>query len=469
MRNYFKLIGPSGLILFSFVSALSAQTTINGGRVITGAWDASNSASSKPAKTGTALPQTCGVGEQFFKTDASQGQNLYFCTAQDTWIQMTGGGTGTGSSGGSSNPSVLLFKGDLSGFANQNVRIPVGPDGSNLTADSTQGSGLRYRNASDSNTFANRPVCTAALTGETYYPTDGILGYRCNGVAWTGFGPIAPITPMRVNGNNSYGVLGTGSSVLTTAATSTGALTLLSCQTFPTTVGMVLVDSEVIAGTCTGTTFTPITGGRGYNQTTAASHNPGASVIEQLFVWGNTRSGTSLQATSTVAAGSGYLAFTTINGNGMLPVLAKPIPNGPSASYTVTGGFILNGASSVDQGCGIGFRQSSNDNEAFVMFHSITYSQTGFTLGQYTFTDASYTGAYFADLAAATMTGNGMYFRLQDTLSQRNVYVSSDGINFVLVHSVTEGDFLSPDQIVVSCTGGSVAQMASFFSWTETN
>jgi hypothetical protein len=468
MRNVLKSIGLPGLMLFSSVGAIWAQTTINGGRTITGAWDASNAASSKPAKTGTTLPMTCGVGEQFFKTDAAQGQNLYFCTGQDTWIQMTGG-TGSGTSGGGSAPNVLLFKGDISGFGTANVRIPVGPDGSNLTADSTQGSGVRYRNASDSNVFANRPACTPALTGETYYPTDGILGYRCNGTAWTGFGPISPVTPMRVNGNNAYGVLGTGSSVLTAAAGATGTLTVSSCQTFPGTVGMVLVDSEIIAGTCSGTTFTPITAGRGYNQTTAAAHSAGAAVIEQLFVWGNLRSGTTTQGNSSVTSSSGYLAFTTNPGSGYLPALAKPIPNGPGASYTVTGGFLLNGAATADQGCGIGFRQSSNDNEAFVMFHTITYSQTGFILGQYTFNDGSYAGAYFNDLAAFTMTGNGMYFRLQDTLSQRNVYISSDGINFSLVHSIAEGDFLTPDQVFVSCTSGSLPQLASFFSWTESN
>src|SRR5690242_13834517 len=51
------------------VSAL-AQTTINGGRVVSGTWDASNAVSSKPAKTGSSLPATCGVGEQFFLTTA---------------------------------------------------------------------------------------------------------------------------------------------------------------------------------------------------------------------------------------------------------------------------------------------------------------------------------------------------------------------------------------------------------------
>jgi hypothetical protein len=462
-----KVFQSIGFVCFSILCLglpALAQTTINGGRVITGVWDASSATSSKPAKTGTALPQTCGVGEQFFKTDAAQGQNLYFCTAANTWIQMTGGG-GSGSGGGGT-PNVLLYKGDLSGFANQNVRVPVGPDGFNLTADSTQGSGLGYRLSSDSNLFVNRPACTPALTGQMYYPTDGILAYRCNGSVWTGFGPITPVTPLRVSGSNTLGVTGTGASLLTAAAGSSGNLTLSSCQSFPVTVTMVLVDSELIAGNCSGTTFTPIAGGRGYNQTAAATHNAGVAVSEQLFVWANYLSGTSTQGSATVAANAGYISFAATNGS---PILVKPIPNGPGSSYTVTGGFLMNGISTADQGCGLGFRQSSNNKQVIVIYHSITYSPTGFIIGEYQITDQSFTGQYLADLAAGAVTGNGMYFRLQDTGTQRNVYVSTDGINFVLIHSVPEGDFLSPDQVYIECNAGVTTQVGSFFSWTETN
>jgi hypothetical protein len=441
-----------------------AQTTINGGRVITGAWDASHAASSKPAKTGTALPPACGVGEQFFKTDAAQGQNLYFCTAANTWIQMTGG-SGSGGTGGGA-PQVLLYKGDLSGFANQNVRVPVGPEGSTLTADSTQGSGLGYRNVTDSNTFANRPTCSPALNGQMYYPTDGIIAYRCNGSMWTGFGPISPITPLRVNGSNSYGVAATGTTLLTATAASSGNLTVGSCSSFPSTVTMIIIDAEVIAGNCSGNTFAPISGGRGYNQTIAAGHNAGVAVSEQLFVWANYLSGASTQTSSTVAANAGYLAFTASNSGG---TLTKPIPNGLANSYTVTAGFLLNGIATADQGCGIGFRQSSNNRVVIVNFHTITYSPAGFVIGEYAIDDQIFSSQYFADLSAAALTGNGLYFRIQDTTTQRNVYVSTDGINFTLIHSVGDGDFLNPDQVFISCSAGSLSQVGSFFSWTENN
>jgi hypothetical protein len=129
----------------------------------------------------------------------------------------------------------------------------------------------------------------------------------------------------------------------------------------------------------------------------------------------------------------------------------------------------MNGLASGDQGCGIGFRQSSNNKQALMFYHSITYSPTGFIVGEYQINDVNFFGTYFNDLAASAVTGNGLYFRLQDQNSQRNVYISTDGINFALVHTVSDSDFLNADQIFIQCSSSSVPQLASFFSWTEGN
>ncbi len=47
--------------------------------------DFSAAASTKPLKTGTALPATCAVGDMFFKTDAPAGANLYGCPVANSW------------------------------------------------------------------------------------------------------------------------------------------------------------------------------------------------------------------------------------------------------------------------------------------------------------------------------------------------------------------------------------------------
>jgi hypothetical protein len=53
--------------------------------------DFSQATSTRPAKTGTVIPATCGTGEMFFKTDASAGQNMYLCVSTNTWLATAGG------------------------------------------------------------------------------------------------------------------------------------------------------------------------------------------------------------------------------------------------------------------------------------------------------------------------------------------------------------------------------------------
>ncbi len=53
--------------------------TVNGGR--------------GPALPGTSIPPTCTVGDLFFKTNATAGQNEYGCTATNTWTLQSGSGS----------------------------------------------------------------------------------------------------------------------------------------------------------------------------------------------------------------------------------------------------------------------------------------------------------------------------------------------------------------------------------------
>ena len=78
------------LLILALASVAWGQTTINGDRVITGAWDASGATASKPMPAGTSVPATCAVGDHYFKTDATAGRNLYACTATNTMTQMSG-------------------------------------------------------------------------------------------------------------------------------------------------------------------------------------------------------------------------------------------------------------------------------------------------------------------------------------------------------------------------------------------
>jgi hypothetical protein len=81
------ITGTANEITVTDGSGVAGNPTLS----LSAAFDVSGKTSTKPAKSGTSLPGTCMVGEQFFKTDATAGQNLYFCTALNTWSQMTAG------------------------------------------------------------------------------------------------------------------------------------------------------------------------------------------------------------------------------------------------------------------------------------------------------------------------------------------------------------------------------------------
>lgn len=73
--------------LIALAGIVSAQTTINGGRTILGAWDASGATTTKPVKTGTSDPASCAVGELFYRTDTA---TLKHCSALNTWTDVGG-------------------------------------------------------------------------------------------------------------------------------------------------------------------------------------------------------------------------------------------------------------------------------------------------------------------------------------------------------------------------------------------
>ncbi len=80
------------------------KTDASGALSIDGLWDASGATHTLVAKKGlaTSKPATCTVGEEYFATDATAGQNKYYCTATNTWTQQTGGG------GSSANATMTI-------------------------------------------------------------------------------------------------------------------------------------------------------------------------------------------------------------------------------------------------------------------------------------------------------------------------------------------------------------------------
>ncbi len=203
---------------------LAGQTVVNGGRQITGSWDAGGASSTRPAKTGTSLPVACTVGDQYFKTDAAAGQNLFLCTAANTWTQISGG-----SGGGSSLPSmpgnankVLSNDGSVAAWRALGGDVSGAPD--SVSVDRIKGQavsaaapanmqGLVFDGASYAPVLL-RPVFSPALHAVDYFPgctssmsEIGSLRWQRGGTNFTfGCGTAASgraLTGVTVTGNAS--------------------------------------------------------------------------------------------------------------------------------------------------------------------------------------------------------------------------------------------------------------------------
>jgi len=92
-------------VLLVLAQALSAQMLVNGSRTVTGTLTVTGpvnfggSSGAIPAATGVlaSRPTACTVGQFYFATDATAGQNLSLCTttgSPGTWTSLSGGGGG---------------------------------------------------------------------------------------------------------------------------------------------------------------------------------------------------------------------------------------------------------------------------------------------------------------------------------------------------------------------------------------
>lgn len=112
-------------------------------------WDFSGAASTSPNKKGlaSAIPATCTVGDTYFETDATAGQNLYGCTATNTWTLQGGGGSvtphwvaatnsGTQTIPGSFTQTDMLWNTNDASTTNPSLHDPVS-NTQNFVADAT--------------------------------------------------------------------------------------------------------------------------------------------------------------------------------------------------------------------------------------------------------------------------------------------------------------------------------------------
>ncbi len=89
--------GPVTIAAIRVTTVPSPTVTFNAALQLTN-FDMSTQTFTRPVKLGTTLPATCTLGDLFVDTDLTPaGQQLYLCTATDTWTLVgDGGGAGSG-------------------------------------------------------------------------------------------------------------------------------------------------------------------------------------------------------------------------------------------------------------------------------------------------------------------------------------------------------------------------------------
>lgn len=221
------------ILFVTFAALCGAQTIVNGGRNYKGTLTASGSVSTvdfsgagstAPAKAGTlaSIPTACTQGQMYFATDVAAGQNLYFCTvtgAPGAWTQMSGAGTtamtaGTGAPSGVCTPPVVYID-----TTNQNLWFCSATNSWKQPTASTSGlatlagtntwtgfsdfSGGQWR--PPESTVANLPSA-AGNAGKVFMVTDAASAGSCS----TGGGSVRELC--RTNGSSYECVGGCGGS-----------------------------------------------------------------------------------------------------------------------------------------------------------------------------------------------------------------------------------------------------------------
>ena len=219
--------------------------------------DFSSAATTRPFKSGAALPGTCTVGEMFYLTAATAGANLYGCTASNAWTIESGASGAQAASQltdlkpALTSSTVLTIGANCSAAAPCNVRIGGVTHSvtSSTTATISAGSGTAFFYVDSDGTLTvghsmtvNCASGCVAVPGVSAFPSDSVplFAWTATGGTWDASGGV---DWRAFQGTTS---IGAGSGLLGTAA---NGLTTLSID--PTLIGMWVPVPANSSSTCT--------------------------------------------------------------------------------------------------------------------------------------------------------------------------------------------------------------------------
>jgi len=150
---------------------------------------------------------------------------------------------------------------------------------------------------------------------------------------------------------------------------------------------------------------------------------------------------------SAVTTSKGYIHLSAPSNGGAQNwrMLAKALPAAP---YTVTWAYLPLLARLANSLAGFGLRDSGTG--ALVVFKIAAAGAVGLEFSFEKWSSAAvFASAYIAAGALQAMPWPLVFMRFQDDLTNRIFSWSTDGENFLPIHSVGRTDFLTPDQVFV--------------------
>lgn len=165
-----RLTATKTLILLAAAAVFAPGQTQVDLRTQSKSIDFSAASSTKPFASGSALPATCGVGQMFFLTNTIGGQNMYGCSAVNTWTLQSGGPT---------SPTTVENAGTIVGTrpilnlnGGQGVFWSLSDTGTAISAQTMLDSALVQTRAGDQS--GSNLLCASVSTGSSG------VAYRCN-------------------------------------------------------------------------------------------------------------------------------------------------------------------------------------------------------------------------------------------------------------------------------------------------